>query len=223
MTETAATERPMSAFETELLSLVRANYSILYVATHEEQRALASVRACAAETESYVWTWSVAQGLTEENDKQIGERSLDPVALLQHVMNAPPGGIIVLHDFHHFLRVGQGGQPSPQQVVGLRVLRDIGQVGAPVLTRRYGVNNYWFYEINECLSAGLRFEWFNAEEGPRAGRSDLYGLTFGLNYKPHPNFRIRPEIRWDKDDDAFTVDPHSNDRVGFGMDMILTF
>ena len=98
-----------------------------------------------------------------------------------------------------------------------------GQPGDPFLTRRYGVNNYWFYEINDCLDAGLRFEWFSAEEGPGAGRSDLYELTFGLNYQPHPNFRIRPEIRWDKDDDAFTVNPDSNDRVGFGMDMILTF
>ncbi len=98
-----------------------------------------------------------------------------------------------------------------------------GQPGDPFLTRRYGVNNYWFYEINDCLDAGLRFEWFSAEEGPGAGRSDLYELTFGLNYQPHPNFRIRPEIRWDKDDDAFTVAPDRNDKVGFGMDMILTF
>lgn len=104
---------------------------------------------------------------------------------------------------------------SPASLAGLP--------GDPFLSRRYSVNNYWFYKINDCLSAGLRFEWFNAEEGPGAGRSDLYGLTFGLNYRPHPNFRIRPEIRWDKDDDAFSVDPDSNDRVGFGMDMILTF
>jgi len=100
---------------------------------------------------------------------------------------------------------------------------DQGALGDPFLSRRYGLNNYWIYEINDCLSAGLRFEWFNAEEGPGADRSDLYELTFGLSYQPHPNLRIRPEIRWDKDDDEFTVDPHDNDRVGFGMDMILTF
>jgi len=98
-----------------------------------------------------------------------------------------------------------------------------GQPGDPFLFRRYGVNNYWFYEINDCLAAGLRFEWFNAEEGPGAGRSDLYGLTFGLSYQPHPNFRLRPEVRWDRDDDAFTVDAHDNERVGFGMDVLLTF
>ncbi len=99
----------------------------------------------------------------------------------------------------------------------------VGQPGAPVLSRRYGVNNYWFYEINECLAAGLRFEWFSAEQDTAGARSDLYELTFGLNYKPHPNFVIRPEIRWDKDDDGFTVAADKNDEVGFGMDMILTF
>jgi hypothetical protein len=99
----------------------------------------------------------------------------------------------------------------------------VGQPGAALLLRRYGVNNYWFYEINDCLDAGLRFEWFNAEEGPAAGRSDLYALTFGLNYQPHPNLRIRPEVRWNQDDDAFTVNTDDNDEVGFGMDMILTF
>ena len=99
----------------------------------------------------------------------------------------------------------------------------VDQPGTAVLTRRYGVNQYWFYQINECLDAGLRVEWFNVEEGPGADRSDLYELTFGLNYRPHPNLCVRPEIRWDKDDDAFTVNPDRNDRVGFGMDMILTF
>jgi hypothetical protein len=93
----------------------------------------------------------------------------------------------------------------------------------PVLRNRYGVNNYWFYEINDCLELGLRFEWFNAEERFGPDRSDLYELTFGLNYRPHANLVIRPEIRWEKDDDGFTVNPGREDQVGFGMDMILTF
>jgi hypothetical protein len=95
---------------------------------------------------------------------------------------------------------------------------------ARIVTHRYGINQYLFYEINECLSAGLRFEWFNAEDAIGIdGRRDLYEVTFGINYKPHPNFRIRPEIRYDKDDDAFTVNPARNETVGFGMDMILLF
>jgi hypothetical protein len=98
-----------------------------------------------------------------------------------------------------------------------------------VQARRYSVVNYLFYEINDCLSAGVRFEWFNAEEydrwvqAPLPNRSDLYGLTFGLNYKPHPNLIVRPELRWDKDDDGFVVPAGDNDQTGFGVDMILTF
>ena len=96
--------------------------------------------------------------------------------------------------------------------------------------RRYSVVQYLFYEINNCLSAGARFEWFNAEEfstirlrGDLPNRSDLYGLTFGLNYKPCPNFIVRPEIRWDQDNDGFIVPDSSNDQLGFGVDAIITF
>jgi hypothetical protein len=95
--------------------------------------------------------------------------------------------------------------------------------------RRYSVAQYLFYEINDCLSAGVRFEWFNAEEdnifaaGNLPNRSDLYGLTFGLNYKPCPNFILRPEVRWDQDDDGFIVPADDNDQLGFGVDAIVTF
>lgn len=125
MSDAGPAPQALSAFEAELLSLIRANYSLIYVATHEEQRVLASVRRCAAETSSYVWTWSVARGLVNDQGRSVGDRTQDPVAMLQHVMAAPSGGIFVLQDFHHFLRIGPGGQPSAQQVVGLRVLRDM--------------------------------------------------------------------------------------------------
>ena len=95
-------------------------------------------------------------------------------------------------------------------------------LGTLAIPSRYGVNNYLFYNINECLDAGIRFEWFNAEVAPGA-RADLYEMTAGLNYKPHPNFIVRPEIRWDKDDTGRTIPAARNDTVGFGMDMILTF
>jgi hypothetical protein len=125
MSDAVSTPLPASAFETELSSLLRANYSIVYVTTHEEQRALRSIGRCAAEAQSYVWTWSVSRGLLDQEGKPVGERSQEPVAMLQYAMAAPPSGIIVLQDFHHFLRSAHGGQLSPQQVVGLRVLRDM--------------------------------------------------------------------------------------------------
>ena len=64
--------------------------------------------------------------------------------------------------------------------------------------------------MTDELKAGMRFEWFRDESGTRVGGSafrgnpnqgpfagNFYSLTAGLNYLPHPNVLIRPEIRSD--------------------------
>lgn len=79
----------------------------------------------------------------------------------------------------------------------------------------YGMDQYLFYTLNKKWSVGTRFEWVRDEDGSRiAGIGNLLGtdkgwnglpgftgsftdLSFGLNYRPHPNFVLRPEIRWD--------------------------
>lgn len=79
----------------------------------------------------------------------------------------------------------------------------------------YGINQYLFYEINEKWKAGLRFEWLQDADGSRVAgvgnwigsnagwtgapgfAGDFYELTLGLNWRPHPNFVLRPEVRWD--------------------------
>ncbi len=66
----------------------------------------------------------------------------------------------------------------------------------------YSITNYLFYDINTCWSAGARVEWFLDEDGERvdvngAGPGSFYEATIGLNWKPHSNLRIRPELRWD--------------------------
>jgi hypothetical protein len=79
----------------------------------------------------------------------------------------------------------------------------------------YGMDQYLFYTINKKWSVGSRFEWVRDENGARiAGIGNLVGpnkgwlgppgytgsftdLTFGFNYRPHPNCVLRPEIRWD--------------------------
>ena len=73
----------------------------------------------------------------------------------------------------------------------------------------YGVNQYLFYKINCCWTAGVRMEWFHDNEGyvvtglrpgnPLAGNffdGDFYELSGGLNYK-HCNWTVRPELRYD--------------------------
>lgn len=97
----------------------------------------------------------------------------------------------------------------------------------------YGVNQYLFYAINSCWSAGFRFEWFNDEDGARvngafANRGDYFNLTAGLNYKPNANVIIRPELRYDWFDATApgAVLPFGNgddEQFSAGLDFIFTF
>jgi hypothetical protein len=79
----------------------------------------------------------------------------------------------------------------------------------------YGSDQYLFYKMNEKWTAGLRVELVRDQEGARiAGIGNVllpdtgwdgkpgFGGTFsnvslGLNWRPHPNFLVRPEARWD--------------------------
>ena len=78
----------------------------------------------------------------------------------------------------------------------------------------YGINQYLLYEINKCWAANLRVEWMRDDDGVRiAGPGNIpgtdawdgagyagnfYGITAGLNWRPRPNWVIRPEVRYDK-------------------------
>ncbi|HID76832.1 MAG TPA: porin [Planctomycetaceae bacterium] len=107
--------------------------------------------------------------------------------------------------------------------------------------RWYGLNQYLLYEINCCLAMGARIEWFRDEDGTRVRGlgdgnravgpfiGDFYEITFGLNWRPHSNIIVRPEIRWDwfDQDGPGEVQPFdagdSKDQFLFGCDMIVLF
>jgi hypothetical protein len=72
----------------------------------------------------------------------------------------------------------------------------------PKDNRWYSVTHYCYYTINDCWEGGLRFEWFRDEDGQRVdvngtGPGSFYEATLGVNWQPHTNTRLRPEIRWD--------------------------
>lgn len=113
----------------------------------------------------------------------------------------------------------------------------------------YGVNQYFIYDVNDELSAGLRFEWFSDQNSSRiqipisfvpGGNTftgnDYYALTAGLNWRPHERVTIRPELRWDWSDvrgnpnvpggnAAFRAynDGTSGSQITIGSDVIITF
>ena len=117
----------------------------------------------------------------------------------------------------------------------------------------YAFVHYLQYTVNDCLSWGLRYEWFSDDDGTRVAQllpDDAHTLpiagvpthwqdiTLGLNYKPHANVVIRPEARFDwadplVDDPDYSVGPENgegpyddfSDRSQFtlGTDVIVTY
>ena len=96
-----------------------------------------------------------------------------------------------------------------------------------------GINQYMIYTLNDCWAAGARFEWYENEgvyTDPGA-TAHIYQWTLGLNYRPHANLIVRPEIRWDwvSQNDAVlaagntVLENGDDDQTTFGIDTIFTF
>lgn len=77
----------------------------------------------------------------------------------------------------------------------------------------YGVNQYLIYDVSETTSAAVRVEWFRDLNNSRLGvpvvfnpggptllGGNYFAVTGGLNWRPHSNVTVRPEIRWDYSD-----------------------
>jgi hypothetical protein len=97
----------------------------------------------------------------------------------------------------------------------------------------FDINQYLIYQLNDCWGVGARFEWYQ-NEGVYTNvgqQADIYALTLGLNYKPHANVMVRPEIRWYWVDNNAAVLAAGNtvtqdgtdDQTTFGVDTIFTF
>ena len=81
-----------------------------------------------------------------------------------------------------------------------------------------GVNQYLIYQLNGCWALGGRLEWWKRDG------SSLWEATAGVNWKPHPNFVLRPEVRYNwgsglANNFGSAIDAGWN----FGIDGIVTF
>ncbi len=83
--------------------------------------------------------------------------------------------------------------------------------------QEFSIVNYLFHAFNPCLMAGARLEWWKSDQIFPDTRS-TWSFTNGLNYRPHANLTIRPEVRVDWG--AGALDPGE---PIFGVDAILTF
>ncbi|MFZ5828995.1 MAG: porin [Planctomycetota bacterium] len=102
----------------------------------------------------------------------------------------------------------------------------------------YGINQYLLYKINDCWSFGGRFEWFRDDDGVRVAGDglnrtignpgDYFELTGGINWRPHANVIIRPEVRYDWYDGPIVNEAPfdrgtKTDQFSGGFDAIFTF
>jgi hypothetical protein len=102
-----------------------------------------------------------------------------------------------------------------------------GYLGDPAFdNEEYGINQYLFYTVNDCWKAGTRMEWWKSN-APTGESQSFYELTGGINYKPHANVVVRPEIRYnwtpgeEAANSAFGINDWNN--TVFGIDAVLTF
>lgn len=103
--------------------------------------------------------------------------------------------------------------------------------GGTVQRNTFGNINYLIYKVNDCVSIGQRFEWFNfggagftdANQFQRTN-DDLYNYTVGLNYRANANLMFRPEVRWVFDRERFGFNENNaSSQAAFGGDMVFTF
>jgi len=78
--------------------------------------------------------------------------------------------------------------------------------GAPLNDDAQAIVNYLFYKVNDCWKFGVRGEWW------QTNGTSHHGVSYGVNYRPHANLVIRPEVKhyWspglDDREDLFAVD-----------------
>ncbi len=110
----------------------------------------------------------------------------------------------------------------------------------------WGLDQYLFYTINPCWSAGTRVEFFRDQEGTRVGGLGSVGIvgwpaapgfagtftevSLGLNWHPNPNVVVRPEARWDCYSGSTNLqgqlpfgDGTRSSQFLFATDLIITF
>jgi len=88
----------------------------------------------------------------------------------------------------------------------------------------YGINQYLFYTLSDCWKLGGRAEWWKSNTVTDESTS-FYEITGGVNYRPHANFVLRPEIRynWSPTELFATSNGAPYNNTVFAIDGVFTF
>lgn len=95
-------------FQTELETLIRARYPILYVISSEEMRVQHLVMQIAQKRQKKVFEWSFSTGIVPagtsiQSQKHRNAATKDPLAALDQVIEQVEPAIFIFKDFHPFL------------------------------------------------------------------------------------------------------------------------
>ncbi len=98
----------MNAIWTEIETLIRARYSLLYLVTSEEARAMEGLREVASRRRKKLYEWSVTTGLAPagtsiQSAAQRQSPTREPLAALDQVIDLVEPAIFAFKDLHPFL------------------------------------------------------------------------------------------------------------------------
>jgi hypothetical protein len=87
----------------------------------------------------------------------------------------------------------------------------------------YAIDHYLTQTLSPRLTATARLEFFDDAQGQRTGFRGLYTAgTLGIAYKPRPGLTIRPEVRYDYNDETRPFHGR-RDLATAAMDMIVRY
>jgi ATP-dependent 26S proteasome regulatory subunit len=99
----ASDSEELNQSEREVLDLIRARYSLIYVVSSEEARVEASLLKLARRRDMKLGVWSITRGFEQRFGTLKGGDVKDPIKALDYI-NAQEGrGLFVLRDFHAFV------------------------------------------------------------------------------------------------------------------------
>jgi hypothetical protein len=95
-------------FQTEIETLIRARYPILYIITNEEMRVQNMIVEIAAKRQKKVFEWTYSNGIVPagtsiQSQKNRNASTKDPLAALDQVIEQVEPAIYLFKDFHPFL------------------------------------------------------------------------------------------------------------------------
>jgi len=89
----------------------------------------------------------------------------------------------------------------------------------------YGINQELIYKLRKNLSVGTRVEWIHGYAGDAGDTAgfDATALTFGASWTPTKWLLVRPEVRYDKDDEPIYAGGTKTYQTTYGISAVAKY